>query len=153
MRKRRAWLGAMLRGRSKLMMGAGRSKDGIGAEWCRICESVKPAGHAVGSRLYRPEGTHEEQITTRELAGWEQFPISHVLFSEGRTLGVPAGWNTPASRCWRRSCKEVAKAYGREALGVETRFARWSMMALKGAKPRKVPVPSRCRHVLILEVG
>jgi len=153
MRKRRAWLGAMLRGRSKSMMGAGRSKDGIGAEWCKICESLRPAGHAVGSRLYHPEGTHEGQITTRELAGWKQFPTIHVLFSEGRTLRVPAGWNTPASRFRRRPCKEVAKAYGRGALGVETRFARWSMMALKGAKPKKVPVPSRCRHVLHLEVG
>lgn len=92
-------------------------QDGIGAAWCKIIESVKPGGQAIGNCLCRAEGIHEEQITTREPVGWRQFPISHVLFFEGLTLGVPAGWNRPASRCGRCSCKEVAKTYGQEALG------------------------------------
>jgi len=112
------------------MMGASRFIDGKGAVWCKIIESVKPGGQAVGNRLYHMEGTHGGQITTGEPVGWTTIPHQPCLFSEGQTLGVPAGWNTPASRFWRLSCKEVAKAYGREALGVEAQFARWSMMAL-----------------------
>jgi len=76
-------------------------QDSIGAAWCRIIESVEPGGQVIGSHLYRVEGTHEVQITTREPVGWRQFPIIHVLFSGGQALGVPAGWNRPASCCGR----------------------------------------------------
>jgi len=97
------------------------------------------------------EGIHEGRITAKESAGWKQFPINQKFTSEGGTLGVPAGWNKPASRCGRRSCREVAKTCGQGAAGVETRLARRAMMALKGAKPKKVPVPSRCRCVYSLK--
>jgi len=88
------------------------------------------------------EGIHARQITTQGPVGWRQFPINQEIPSEGLTLGVPAGWNKPASRCGRHFCREVAKTWGRKASGVESRFARRAMMALKGAKPRKAPVPA-----------
>jgi hypothetical protein len=90
---------------------------------------------------------------TQEHVGWKQFPINQERTSEGLTLGVPAGWNKPASHRGRFSCREVVKTWGREAAGVESRFARRMIVALKGAKPKKVPVPSRCRCVHVLEVG
>jgi hypothetical protein len=99
------------------------------------------------------EGIHEGQIMTQEPAGWKQFPINQEITSEGLTLGVPAGWNKPASHRGRFSCREVAKTCGREAAGSEPRLARRVIMALKGAKPTKVPAPSRCRYVHVLEVG
>jgi hypothetical protein len=112
-----------------------------------------PGGRSVGNRIYRVEGIHEGRITAQEYVGWRQFPINQEFTSEGQTLGVPTGWNKPVSRCRRRFCREVAKTWGQGALGVEARFARRTMMALKGAEPKKVPVPSRCRCVDFLEVG
>jgi len=44
------------------------------------------------------------------------------------------------------------KTCGRGAVGVEFHLARRTVMALKGVKPRKVPVPNRCRHVQYLAV-
>jgi len=112
------------------MMGASRFKDGRGARWCEIIESVKPGGRLIGNRTHHPEGIREERITARELVGWRQFPINQEVTSEGQTLGVPVGWNKPASHCGRRSCWEVAKTCGQDAPSLEARFARRVMMAL-----------------------
>jgi hypothetical protein len=120
---------------------------------CKVAESVGPGGRLVGNRMHLVEGIPERRITTKGPVGWRQFPIDQDITSEGLTLGVPAGWNKPASRCGRHFCREVEKTWGRKAAGVESRFARRTMMALKGAKPTKVPVPNRCRCVHVLEAG
>jgi len=41
----------------------------------------------------------------------------HTL--KAKTLRVPAGWNKPASRCGRLTCREVEKTWGRVAMQVE----------------------------------
>jgi hypothetical protein len=59
---------------------------------------------------------------------------------EAKTLRVLAGWNKPARRCGRHSCREVEKTWGREAARVEPCLSRRTIMALKGTKPEETPV-------------
>jgi len=44
----------------------------------------------------------------------EQFQIGLLLNSEGQTLGVPAGWDKPASRFERKLAERLRKPVGEE---------------------------------------
>jgi len=65
-RKRQAWSGAKLQGRSKPKMGASCLIDSKGAMRCDVIESVEPGGVVVGNCTHRMEGTHVGWITAKE---------------------------------------------------------------------------------------
>lgn len=104
---------------------------------------VKPERPSRGNGAFHPEGSHEGCETTKKQGCRERHPTSRDDTSEGHTLGVPVGWNKPASHCGRSPVVRLRKPVDGELAELEGCMSRRVMMALKGAKPKEAPLPKR----------